>query len=234
MPVALKTIVLNGWAASPEAWDLCTFRRDAFFSYIDQLDGRPEAYLDSVLAAAPTTRCAIVGWSMGGSSALRLACRYRAHLAGLVLVAATPRMMEEKDTRWRGMSPRRLDALERGLRITKGQGFFGVPEGKPNPYQVDSDENLARGLDYLLRTDLRAELQTAFPNGDVPFAVHLFQSEQDAVVRAENAVWLKTIFPRAHLTCVPGTEHALPIFIPEAIDAALADVTRAAAQVVFR
>ena len=218
--MAIHTIVLNGWAASPEAWSLCTFRRDALFSYVEQLDGRPEAFLDAVLAAEPDARFVLVGWSMGGSSALRLACRHRAHLAGLVLVAATPRMMEERESGWRGMSPRRLDALERGLKLTKGQGFFGIPEGKPNPYQVDSDENLARGLDYLLKTDLRAELRAAFPEGKVPFAVHLFQSEHDAIVRPENADWLRTIFPAARLTRVPGVEHALPIFIPEAIDAA--------------
>ena len=214
--------VLNGWAASPHAWDLCRFRRKRLFSYIDQLDGLPEK------AIAEAERCVLVGWSMGGSSALRLAVRFPEKIAGLVLIAATPRMMEEKETGWRGMSPRRLEALRYGLVKTRGVGFFGVPEGKPNPYLADEPENLERGLKYLLETDIRAELACAkhLAPGTKTF---VFQSEHDGIVRHENAAWLKTIFPQASVTTVPGTEHALPIFIPEKIDEAV-DACLAVAQ----
>ena len=212
--------VLNGWAASPHAWDLCRFRRTRLFSYVDQLDGLPEK------ALANEERCILVGWSMGGSSALRLAVRWPEKIAGLVLLAATPRMMEEKETGWRGMSPRRLEALRYGLVMTRGEGFFGVPEGKPNPYLADEPANLERGLAYLLETDVRGALEQAV-FGAPP--VHVFQSEHDGIVRPENAAWLKTVFPQAAVTMVPGTEHALPIFIPEKIDDAV-DACLAVAQ----
>ena len=39
----MKTFVLNGWSASANAWDLCKFDRDRIFSYVEQLDGAPEA-----------------------------------------------------------------------------------------------------------------------------------------------------------------------------------------------
>ena len=213
------TLVLNGWASSPRAWDLCSFGRDALFSYADQLAGRPEQ------AFAEEGAHILVGWSMGGSSALRLACRFPDRIAGLVLVAATPRMMEDKAANWRGLSPRRLEALHYAIKLTHGEGFFGVPKGKPNPYQMDTDENLAGGIRYLLETDLPAALAATFVRHpeNVRFPVHIFQSEHDGVVRPENAAYLKTIFPQASLTLVPGTEHALPIFIPELIDAAVAD-----------
>ena len=212
--------VLNGWAASFHAWDLCRFRRTRLFSYVDQLDGLPEK------ALANEERCILVGWSMGGSAALRLAARWPEKIAGLVLVAATPRMMEEKETGWRGMSPRRLEALRYGLVMTRGEGFFGVPEGKPNPYLADEPANLERGLSYLLETDVRSVLEQAV--FDAP-PVHVFQSEHDGIVRPENAAWLKTVFPQAAVTMVPGTEHALPIFIPEKIDDAV-DACLAVAQ----
>ena len=216
----LPVFVLNGWAASPHAWDLCRFRRTRLFSYVDQLDGLPEK------ALAEVERCILVGWSMGGSSALRLAARWPKKVVGLVLVAATPRMMEEKETGWRGMSPRRLEALRYGLLMTRGEGFFGVPEGKPNPYLADEPANLERGLAYLLETDVRGALEQAV-FGAPP--VHVFQSEHDGIVRPENAAWLKTVFPQAAVTMVPGTEHALPIFIPEKIDDAV-DACLAVAQ----
>ena len=226
-------LVMNGWAASPHAWDLCGFMRPRgsaalphLFSYVEQLDGEPEKEMEGA------ERVVLVGWSMGGSSALRLAVRFPEKVAGLVLIAATPRMMEEKESGWKGMSPRRLEALRYGLVMTKGMGVFGVPEGKPNPYLADEPANLERGLKYLLETDLRADLEQLRTTNHEPqatFPVHIFQSERDGIVRPENAVYLKKVFPQASVAMVPGTEHALPIFIPELIDEAVDTCLRLAA-----
>jgi len=248
-PARPSVFVLNGWAASPQAWDLCGFMRSQqvatlptgttgilpveksaalprLFSYVEQLDGEPEKAIENV------ERCILVGWSMGGSSALRLATRWPEKIAGLVLIAATPRMMEEKETGWKGMSPRRLEALRYGLVMTKGMGVFGIPEGKPNPYLADEPANLERGLQYLLETDLRADLEALRTTNHEPrttFPVHIFQSERDGIVRAANADYLKEIFPQATVHLVPGTEHALSIFIPELIDEAVDSCLRLAA-----
>ena len=236
----LPVFVLNGWASSTHAWDLCRFMRTRLFGYVEQLDGEPEKAMESV------ERCVLVGWSMGGSSALRLAARWPEKIAGLVLIAATPRMMEDKATGWKGMSPRRLEALRYGLVMTQGVGMFGVPEGKPNPYLLDAPANLERGLKYLLETDLRADLERVFQRGCFEqqsgqqahnnkmcarrsLAVHIFQSEHDGIVRAANADYLQKVFPQASVTIVPGTEHALPIFIPELIDEAVDSCIRFAA-----
>lgn len=212
-------MVLNGWAASPHAWDICPFMKEptpagrppAVYSYTDQLDGLPERDFER------GGRFLVVGWSMGGSSALRLACRYPDQIVGLVLVAATPRMMEDRKTGWKGMSPMRLEALRRGLELTHGQGFFGIPEGKPNPYMEDSPENLEKGLKYLRETDVRDALERTFGAG-CGFPVHIFQSEHDGIVRSTNVEYLKQVFPSAAVTLVPGNEHALPTSIPEMLD----------------
>lgn len=204
-------MVLNGLAASEEAWALCRFRRDFLFSYVDQLAGRPERAF-----AMTAGTFVLVGWSMGGSTALRLAAAYPEKIAGLVLLAATPRMMMDEATGWRGMTPRRLEALRHGIEMTQGGGFFGVPDGKPNPYCADSPDNLEAGLRYLLETDVRADLLRVFEKG-ASFPVAIFQSERDGIVRPENASWLKSLFPQAALTWIPGAEHALPIWIPDPI-----------------
>lgn len=214
----MKTFVLNGWAASPRAWDLCRFRRDRIFSYVEQLDGEPER------ALAAEDGAVLVGWSMGGSSALRLATAFPKKIRGLVLVAATARMMAAPN--WSGMTQRRLAALEAGLRMTHGEGFFGAPEGKPNPYMMDSDENLKRGLKYLEDTDLRIPLIDLLGSGALKCPVWVFQSEKDGIVRPENARFLSAVFPGATVEMVPGSEHALPIEIPEKIDAAMEEMPR--------
>ncbi len=217
----MTTLVLNGWAASPEAWSLCAFMKAdgvRLFSYVEQLDGEPER------ALAACDEAVLVGWSMGASGALRLALAAPEKIRGLVLVAPTPRMMEDRATGWKGMSPRRLKALEAGVKLTRGAGFFGPPEGLPNPYLEDADENLARGIAYLRETDVRRALEETFGALRPPrFPTFVFQSEADGIVRAENAAYLKEkVFPDAVVETIPGSEHALPIRIPKRIDAAVA------------
>ena len=212
----MDVFVLNGWAASECAWELCKFPRVRIFSYIEQLDGAAEKALES------SGRAVLVGWSMGASTALSLAARHPGKIRGLVLLAATPRMM--RDEGWAGMSPRRLAALESGLKITHGQGFFGIPEGRPNPYVMDSDENLRRGIEYLEKTDLRSELSSLSASGVANWPVFVFHSEHDGIVRPENAQYLAGIFPDAHVEIVPGSEHALPVSIPEKIDDAVSSI----------
>lgn len=210
----MKTFVLNGWASSQEAWDLCLFERERIFTYTELLDGVAENVLEK------EKEFVLVGWSMGGSFALKYAMKFPKKLKGLVLVAATPRMM--RDNNWEGMTPRRLAALEAGLKMTKGEGFFGTVEGRPNPYKMDSDENLARGLEYLKSTDLRLDLIDLLASGKVRCPVYIFQSENDGIVRATNARFLSTVFPHAELEMISGGEHALPVAIPEKIDVAVA------------
>ena len=193
------------------------FPRERIFSYVEQLDGVPEE------ALRREGEVVLVGWSMGGSGALRLALEFPEKIRGLVLVAATPRMM--KAANWIGMSSRRLAALEAGLRMTHGQGFFGVPEGRPNPYMMDDDANLKRGLKYLEDTDLRVPLIDLLASGRLKCPVHVFQSERDGIVRPENAKFLAAVFPGASVEMVPGSEHALPVSSPERIDAAVAEMT---------
>ena len=216
----MRVLVLNGWAAHERAWDLCEFVKDPgvrMVSYVEQMDGVAEKALDDMGSAV------VVGWSMGGSRALALACSRPKRIKGLVLVAATARMMEAPN--WKGMSDRRLKALEVGLKATHGEGFFGAPEGRPNPYMMDTDEHLRRGLDYLKDTDLRIELIDLLASGKARFPVRIFQSERDGIVRPENAHFLETVFPGAKVEMVPGGEHALPIMIPEKIDAAVREMS---------
>ena len=86
----MRCLVFNGWAAGPETWRLCTFPHDWVFDYVEQLDGLPEKMM------AEFDEAVLVGFSMGGSTALRMLLKYPEKVRGLVLVSATPRMMEVK------------------------------------------------------------------------------------------------------------------------------------------
>ena len=205
----MKTLVFNGWAAGPEAWALCSFPHDWIFDYVEQLDGLPEKVMDD------SDEVILVGFSMGGSTALRMLLRAPEKVKGLVLISTTPCMMERPDESWRGMSERRLAALKLGTEMTF----------RDDPSPMYAAENMARGLDYLRNTDLRRELlgysKSLIPGPRSPIPVYIFQSERDGIVRPSNAAFLKEVFPQAKVTMVPGNEHVLPITIPELIDQAV-------------
>ena len=230
-------MVFNGWAAGPETWALCTFEHDWVFDYVEQLDGLPEKIIeefDEVL---------LVGFSMGGSTALRMVLKYPEKVKGLVLVSATPCMMEKKvekkkvekkggggeggegesgvggegEEDWKGMSERRLAALRLGTQMVF----------KDDPSPMYDERNMERGLDYLKQTDLRHELLSVSESVKRwNFPVWIFQSERDGIVRPNNAAFLKQVFPQAKVTMVPGNEHVLPITVPELIDAAVGEIPR--------
>lgn len=207
----MRCLVFNGWAAGPETWALCTFPHDWVFDYVEQLDGLPEKVMED------TDEAVLVGFSMGGSSALRMFLKYPGKAKGLVLISATPRMMEAEN--WRGMSERRLEALRLGTQMAF----------KDDPSPMYDETNMDRGLEYLRNTDLRAELldwrqgrETGDGRRDLP--VWIFQSERDGIVRPQNATFLKQIFPQATVTMIPGNEHVLPIAVPELIDKAVGEV----------
>ena len=206
----MKVLVFNGWAAGPETWALCEFPHDWVFNYVEQLDGLPEKVMEE------SDEVVLVGFSMGGSTALRMFLRYSEKVRGLVLVSATPRMMEDEN--WKGMSERRLAALRLGTQM-----MF-----KDDPSPMYDELNMERGLDYLRTVDLRAELRShaSYSSHMSQIPVHIFQSERDGIVRSSNAAFLKQVFPQAKVTMVPGNEHVLPITVPELIDEAVVDVLK--------
>ena len=208
----MKILVFNGWAAGPETWELCEFPRDWTFDYVEQLDGLPEKVMED------SDEVVLVGFSMGGSTALRMWLKWPEKVKGLVLVSATPRMMEDEN--WKGMSERRLAALRLGTKM-----MF-----RYDPSPMYDERNMERGLEYLRETDLREMLldrgrETKDERREVP--VWIFQSERDGIVRPSNAEFLKQVFPQAKVTYVPGNEHVLPVSVPGLIDAAVAEILAA-------
>ena len=223
----MRCLVFNGWAAGPETWALCAFPHDWVFDYIEQLDGLPEKVMEE------SDEVILVGFSMGGSTALRMFLKYPEKVKGLVLISATPRMMEErrevgKGKRevvvWKGMSERRLAALRLGTQIAF----------RDDSSPMYDEKNMERGLDYLKTTDLRFQLLSISESGESVkwrnLPVWIFQSERDGIVRSSNAEFLKKVFPQANVTMIPGNEHVLPITVPELIDRAVFDVSSVAAK----
>lgn len=210
----MKVFVLNGWAAKEAAWKKCAFRRDRIFSWVEQLDGAADEAV-----AAEKGGVALVGWSMGGTNALRIAAAMPKRIKGLVLIGATARMTAADN--WKGLSPKRLAALDFALKHGGSPAAELAGMDYTAVYDAEDARNLARGLDFLRDTDLRVALIDLLASGALNCPVHVFQSESDAVVRPENARFLAAVFPGAAVHMIPGSEHALPLSIPGMIDEAV-------------
>ena len=195
-------LVFNGWAAGPETWDLISFPHDWVFSYVEQMEGVHNAIVES------SEELILVGFSMGGVTAQEIVLKNPEKIKGLLLVSATPRMMEDKATDWKGLSPRRLEALRWGTEMVF----------KDDPSPMYDKANMDRGLDFLQMHDLRAALKGI---GKTDFPVEVFHSERDGIVRPHNPDFFKAVFPQARVTMIPGNEHVLPVTIPEKLDEAM-------------
>lgn len=206
----MTTLVFNGWAAGPEAWALTHFRRDWTFSYVEELDGLPERVMNDL--PGPFL---FVGFSMGGTYALERLLDDPSRVAALVLVSTTPRMMSDDAASWRGLSERRIEALRLGTELLFAD----------DPSPLYAPDALQRGLRFLRTEDVRAPLRKAAPSF-AHLRVEIVHSERDGIVRPQSVSFLKSVFPQAHVTWIPGSEHVLPVTAPREIDAAVRRVCR--------
>ncbi len=173
----------------------------------------------------------VLGWSLGGTVALRWAQRMPDHLARLVLVGTTPRFVAGPG--WpHAMAPATLarfgDELAVAYRLTL-QRFLALQvhgseegrstlaefrrqlfaRGEPDPAA------LASALAVLAAADLRADV------AGIETPALVITGEHDRLTPAAASVWLVQALPRGHLVTIPGAAHAPFLSHRAAFDAAL-------------
>jgi pimeloyl-[acyl-carrier protein] methyl ester esterase len=173
----------------------------------------------------------LLGWSLGGQLALRMAARAPARVARLVLVASTPKFTA--DAQWpHGLDPAALQRVASGLAddpVRTVEEFLELQvrggaaaattltllqealalHGRAQP------PALAAGLEWLRGTDLRSLAPT------LRQPVLLLSGQNDRVTPPEAARALATLLPQARLVELRRAAHALPLSHPTALLAAL-------------
>jgi pimeloyl-[acyl-carrier protein] methyl ester esterase len=160
----------------------------------------------------------VVGWSLGGLVAIRLASRFPGRVARLALVATNPRFTRAGD--WpRGVDPAVLATFAEGLvedpagtlkrflalqvrggdqlgtslrRLREALEAGGAPD----------EEALRQGLALLAREDLRAELQ------GLRLPVSLLLGARDTIVPVGVGEAMTQLMPDLRVETVPGAAHA--------------------------
>lgn len=174
--------------------------------------------LAQVLAAALPENAAIVGWSLGGQVAMRMALDHPDRVSLLALVGSTPRFVQGDD--WQaGIAPEvfrqfaaqvAADYHDTMTRFLGLQAFGGEASrtllrelkerffARPAP---DAD-TLRDALAILLDTDLRA----ALPQLRVP--VLLVHGNRDTLAPVAASQWMAQQLPQAQLRVIEGASHA--------------------------
>lgn len=196
-------VLLHGWGLNSGVWeqivhpladhcrvtllDLPGFGRNA-----GQLPQRYdiESVSDLVCEHLPP-KCSLLGWSMGGLVAQKVAIKLGHHLDKLILVASSPRFPQQKD--WYGIKPEVLQMfeaqLERDFNKTLDRFLAIQALGSPSSrsdiriireqvqkFPTPDETALRNGLRILAETDLRAEI------GKIVTPTHRIYGQLDSLV----------------------------------------------------
>jgi pimeloyl-[acyl-carrier protein] methyl ester esterase len=180
--------------------------------HIQDLSGLAEAVSDQVPAGA-----FVVGWSLGGMVALEFARLFPGHLAGLVLIAATPRFVAGED--WAaGTDCRVLEDFAKRLATDYHrtmQDFLALQvHGAADPQATlrllrqvlrsrppPDPRALAIGLQILRHTDLRVVL----PGIATPAIV--IAGQHDRLTHPAAGEYLAGALPQAEFRRIAGAGH---------------------------
>ena len=186
--------------------------------------------LEQSVAGEPMT---LLGWSLGGTVALRWALAEPARIGRLILTGTTPCFVARPD--WpQAMAAATLsrfgDELAAAYRLTLRRFVALQVHGSEHARSVlaqlrselfargePSREVLRAALELLARTDLRRDV-AAIRQPAVVIA-----GDRDTLTPPEAGEWLARALPRASFRLIPGAAHAPFLSHPEAFVSAIAD-----------
>jgi len=222
-------VFLHGWGMNSGVWQtLIDILKDEFCITTIDLPGYglnhqelPIPYnLQNVATAVAQhlpANCILIGWSLGGLVAQKIASLYPEKLKQLVLICSSPKFSKSAD--WLGIEPNVLEfftqqleldfskTLERFLAI-QAMGSLNARQNTKTikhavqQYPQPSPVALAAGLDMLNNIDLRAQ----FKKLSIP--CHMFLGQLDTLVPDKIAVAVQQLNAKVTIEIISDASHA--------------------------
>ncbi len=229
---APELVLLHGWAASAEIWRPGLPRlRELYNVTLIELPGHGRSAFQALsadqaieaLAELLPPRAIVLGWSLGGMLATRLAARYPEKVTALITVATNGRFVAQHD--WpQAMASEQFEAFFQGLESAPDKTLrrFQALQAKGDSgekallKQLRAVNNLChdslglqQGLDWLRELNNRAPLRDlACP------ALHLY-GERDALVPPAAAEAVQELSTGAQVATLTGAAHLPFLSQPE-------------------
>lgn len=220
--------LLHGWGMNPRVFDTLNAQLENHVTLLPlALPGHGgAASLPTNTLTAWATHIAehlpletmLLGWSLGGQVAMRIALDHSATIKQLILMSTTPKFVA--DERWHaGIAKEDLQAFgadmqndtratllrflslqTRGVAAQKSilqnlrASFFSEPLPEP--------QALAAGLEMLLQTDLRAEM------AQIVLPAIVIHGSLDKLTPPGAGTWLAKNLPSARAVVIDGAAHA--------------------------
>jgi pimeloyl-[acyl-carrier protein] methyl ester esterase len=221
-------VMIHGWGMHSGVWHPLVKRlSEHYILYLIDLPGmgrsRPiepyhlHALADEVAQVIPGV-CDVLGWSLGGMVAQRIALNQPDSIRRLILVSSTPKFVTSPD--WQaGVDPTNFNNFANNvnhdykhammqfltLQCMKAKDARSTIkqlrqtfETKPTPTQ----STLNRALHVLLESDLRDEI----PNIRKPTL--LIHGDRDTLTPVQAAHWMMQQLPIGYLRVISGAAHA--------------------------
>jgi len=215
-------VFLHGWGQSRQVWHAqMEHFPEALFPNLPGHGGAAEQddWIEATARQLPGSPAIIVGWSLGGIIAMRMAMQHPEKVAALVLVSTTPAFCNREG--WEhGCENELFDAFEIGVRSnsTKTMGrFFAlmlhgdeISRGEYNRIAkaaIDksappSTATLEKGLNYLATEDLRTALH------QLQQPVLVLHGKDDAIIPVSAGLFLAETLPHAEAHLFEACGHA--------------------------
>lgn len=212
----LKLIFIPGWGMEEDVYTaLCSYFQDYSVQVISWRNMKTNRdFVERVIEGAAGQEVILVGWSLGALAALQ-ACK-QVRTKGMVLLGGTAKFTVAEDyaSGWnssfvermkRNLTKRKDDTLKRFYtsmfakqEMRDRETFESIAER----FLGDSTESLQLGLDYLIETDMRSQLE------HLKMPLLLLHGEKDTICPLSAAYYIQEN-TNATLRVINGAGHAL-------------------------
>jgi pimeloyl-[acyl-carrier protein] methyl ester esterase len=219
-----KLILLHGWAMHSEMWgDFASQLSQHYCVTLMDLPLRDNLndIADAIVAQLNDEPFYILGWSFGGTVALKIAERFPNRVQGLILLAANPCFVTKEN--WFGMNPEAFNAFSDNFHTNPAatlQRFLGLQlQGSPTFLKevkrrfslkpLPEFSELETSLALLQMSDLRPILKK------LTCLITAILSDNDALIPVSCGEQMQTLQPNLQLTILKNATHIPFVTQPE-------------------
>ncbi|MDQ6991653.1 MAG: alpha/beta fold hydrolase [Mariprofundaceae bacterium] len=218
----MPLVFLHGWGQSQQIWfEQKKQYPDAYFLNLSGHGGRLDAddCLEDVMQQCPQQAFTLVGWSLGGMLAIRLAVQYPSRIKALILLSSTPSFSQRDDWLY-GCDAQTLMNFEQGLlqhekktmkrffslmfqgEILSRETYRSLESQSIDSQHFPSSHALKQGLNMLVTWDLRSILPK------ITQATCVIHGQKDAIIPAQAGQYLAQHIPHADYVLIDEAAHA--------------------------